>query len=98
MPFIPCNIHAVHNAFRVGIYACGEASEELVIDLVCWLKNFPLRREDSIRVIIRLGLDDDFSSLGMYTDADGLHSFPHWTELSRNEKQSKSTSCKNFPN
>ena len=36
MPFVPCNIHVVHNAFRAGSNSYGEASEELAIDLFCW--------------------------------------------------------------
>ena len=43
MPFIPCNIHVVHNAFRAGLNSYGEASEELAIDLFYWLKSSPSR-------------------------------------------------------
>ena len=60
MPFIPCNIHVVHKAFHAGVNTCGDASEELVIDLFYWLKSSPSRREDYIHVLSDLGLDEDF--------------------------------------
>ncbi|XP_015759407.1 PREDICTED: uncharacterized protein LOC107338689 [Acropora digitifera] len=53
MPFIPCNIHVVHNAFRAGLNSYGEASEELAIDLFYWLKSSPSRREDYGHVLSR---------------------------------------------
>ena len=56
---IPCNIHVVHNAFCAGINAYGEESEELAIDLFYWLKSSPSRKEDYIRVLSDLGLDDE---------------------------------------
>ena len=59
MPFVPCNIRVVHNAFRAGITAYGEASEELALDLFHWLKSSPACREDYVRVLSDLGLDDE---------------------------------------
>ena len=59
MPFIPCNIHVVHNAFRAGLNSYGEASEELAIDLFYWLKISPSRREDCGHVLSDLALDDE---------------------------------------
>ena len=59
MPFIPYNIHVVHNAFRAGINTYGEASEELALDLFYWLKSSPSRQEDYVRVLSDLGLDDE---------------------------------------
>ena len=59
MPFIPRNIHLVHNSFRAGINSNGEASEELAIALFYWLKRSPSRREDYGHVLSDLGLDDD---------------------------------------
>ena len=59
MPFVPCSIHVVHNAFRAGITAYGEASEELALDLFHWLKSSPASREDYARVLSDLGLDDE---------------------------------------
>lgn len=46
LPFIPCNIHVVHNAFHAGVNTCGDASKEVVTDLFYWLKGSPSRRED----------------------------------------------------
>ena len=43
MPFIPCNIHVVHSAFRAGINIYREASEELAVDLFYWLNSSPSR-------------------------------------------------------
>ena len=37
----------------------GNLHEELATDLLCWLKNSPSRREDYIKVLIGLGLDND---------------------------------------
>ena len=59
LPFIPCNIHVVHNAFRAGVNAYGDASEELAIDRFYWLKSSPSRREDYIHVLSDLGLDEE---------------------------------------
>ena len=33
MPFIPCNLHVVHNAFKEGLSAYGSQAEELAIDI-----------------------------------------------------------------
>ena len=54
--FIPCNIHAVHNALRAGINAYREESEELAI---YWLKSSRSHKEDYICVLTDLGLDDE---------------------------------------
>lgn len=59
LPFIPCNIHVVHNAFCTGVNAYGDASEELAIDLFYWLKSSSSRREDYIHVLSDLGLDEE---------------------------------------
>ena len=59
MPFIPCNIHVVHNAFCAGVNTYGEGCEELAIDLFYWLKSSPSCREDYIHVLNDLGLDDE---------------------------------------
>ena len=59
MPFIPCNIHVVHSAFRAGINIYGEASGELALDLFYWLKSSPSCREDYVHVLSDLGLDDE---------------------------------------
>lgn len=48
----------MHNAFRAGINTYGEASEELALDLFYWLKSSTSRREDYVRVLSDLGLDD----------------------------------------
>ena len=37
----------------------GEASEELALDLFYWLKSSPSHREDYVRVLSDLGLDDE---------------------------------------
>ena len=93
MPSIPCNIHLVGNAFRVGICAYGEACEELTIDRFHWLQltSSPSRRGDYINVSIVLDLMMTYY-IDMY-NVDGLHSFLQWTELSRNEKQQRSPFC-----
>ena len=61
MPFIPGNIHVVHNAFHAGVNAYGEGCEELAIDHFYWLKSLPscTCREDFIHVLNDLGLDDE---------------------------------------
>ena len=64
MPYIPCNIHVVHNTFLVGIYKYGEASEGLAIDLLYRLNSSSSRREDYIDVLIGLGIDTTYL-LGM---------------------------------
>ena len=38
LPLIPCNLHAVHNAFRKGLDDFGQEAEQLVIDLFYFLK------------------------------------------------------------
>ena len=65
----------MHKAFHAGVNTCGDASEELVIDLFYWLKSSPSRREDYIHVLSDLGLDEDFLS-GMY-NVGGSHLFLH---------------------
>ena len=41
LPFIPCNLHVVHNAFHKG-----HEAEELVLDLLYYLKAAPSHKED----------------------------------------------------
>ena len=46
LPFIPCNLHIVHNALRQGLNVFGEQAEQFVLDLFLFLKASPCRRED----------------------------------------------------
>lgn len=59
MPFISCNLHTAHNAFRSGLSVYGEECEELAIDLFYWIKSSPARREDYLNVLSDLGLDNE---------------------------------------
>ena len=68
LPFIPCNIHVVHNAFHAGMNAYGEGCDELAIDLFYWLQSSPSRK-DCILVLM------SFSSVMFNTG--GLHLFQH---------------------
>lgn len=90
MPFIPCTIHVVHNAFRAGINAYGEASEELALDLFYWLKSSPCCREDYGNVLQELGLADELFI--RHVQSRWLTLIPAWKELSRSGKQSGSIS------
>jgi hypothetical protein len=57
LPFIPCNLHIVHNAFRQGLNIFGEQAEQLVLDLFFFLKASPCRKEDFFETQLGLGLD-----------------------------------------
>ena len=59
LPLIPCNLHAVHNAFRKGLDDFGQEAEQLVIDLFYFLKASPCRKEDYFETQIGLQLDEE---------------------------------------
>ena len=72
LPFIPCNLHIVHNAFRQGLNIFGEQAEQLVLDLFYFLKASPCRKEDFFETQLGLGLDE-----GMFIK----HVQSHWLTL-----------------
>ena len=57
LPFIPCNLHIIHNAFRQGLNVFEEQAEQLVLDLFLFLKASPFRKEDFFKTQLGLGLD-----------------------------------------
>lgn len=58
LPFIPCNLHIVHNAFRQGLNVFGEQAEQLVLDMFFFLKASPCRKDDFLETQVVLGLDE----------------------------------------
>lgn len=56
MPFIPCNMHVAHNAFRKGLSTYGSQAEELSIDLFYY---FPCRRDDFAKVQEEVGFTEE---------------------------------------
>ena len=58
LPLIPCNLHAVHNAFRKGLDDFGQEAEQLVIDLFYFLKASACHK-DYFETQIGLQLDED---------------------------------------
>ena len=46
LPFIPCCLHVVHNAFHKGIAAMPYDIEQLPYNLHAWFKNAPCKEED----------------------------------------------------
>ena len=59
LPLIPCNLHAVHNAFRKGLDDFGQEAEQLVIDLFCFLKASPCHKGDYFETQTGLQLDEE---------------------------------------
>ena len=59
LPFIPCNMHVVHNSFREGLKLYGQSSEQLAIDLFYFFKRSPCKREDFLDVEQELGFDEE---------------------------------------
>jgi hypothetical protein len=59
LPFIPCNIHTAHNAFRGGISVYGSKAEEMAIDLFYYFKHFPCRREDFSKCQEEVGFTEE---------------------------------------
>lgn len=55
--FIPCNLHIVHNPFRQCLNVFGEQAEQLVLDLLLFLKASPCRKEDFFETQLGLGLE-----------------------------------------
>ena len=53
-----CQIHVAHNSFRKGIEACGEAIENLCIDLFYFFKLSASRREDYLAMQQKLYLEE----------------------------------------
>ena len=50
MPFNPCYLHVVHNAFKEGLSAYGSQAEELAIDIIYYFRPFPCRQDDFAKV------------------------------------------------
>ena len=59
LPFIPCNMHVVHNSFREGLKVYGQEAEELAIDIFYFFKHSPCKREDFLEVEASLGFDEE---------------------------------------
>ena len=59
LPFVPCNMHVVHNSFREGLKVYGQSSEQLAIDLFYFFKSSPCKREDFLDVEYELGFDEE---------------------------------------
>ena len=59
LPFIPCNLPVVHNAFRKGLTELGLEAEELVLDLFYYLKASPGRKEDCFDTQLGPQLDEE---------------------------------------
>ena len=59
LPFVPCNMHVVHNSFREGLKVYGQSSKQLVIDLFYFFKSSPCKREDFLDVEYELGFDEE---------------------------------------
>lgn len=59
LPFIPCNLHAIHNAFRKGLNDIGQDAEQLVLDLFYYLKASPGQQEDYFNTQLGLQLDEE---------------------------------------
>ena len=58
LPFIPRNLHIVHNAFRQSLNVFGEQAEQLVLDLFFFLKASPCCKEDFLETQADLGFDE----------------------------------------
>ena len=58
--FVPCNLHVVHNAFRVGLKQYGQDVEQFCISLFYWFRNLPCRREDFQAILLDLDLEENF--------------------------------------
>ena len=58
MPFIPCNLHVVHNAFKEGLSAYGSKAEELAIDIFYYFRHFPCRQDDFAKVQEEVGFTE----------------------------------------
>lgn len=59
LPFIPCNLHVVHNALRQGLNVFGEDAEQLVLNLFYYLKASSCHKEDFFETQLGLGLDKE---------------------------------------
>lgn len=59
LPFIPCNMHVVHNSFRKGLKVYGQEAEELAIDIFYLFRHSPCKREDFLEVETSLGFDEE---------------------------------------
>ena len=58
MPFIPCYLHVVHNAFKEGLSAYGSQAEELAIDIIYYFRHFPCRQDDFAKVQEEVGFTE----------------------------------------
>ena len=58
MPFIPCYLQVVHNAFKEGLSAYGSQAEELAIDIVYYFRHFPCRQDDFAKVQEEVGFTE----------------------------------------
>ena len=57
LPFLSCNMHVVHNAFKAGLTVYGSEAEEMAFDLHQWFKSSPCKREDFLKLEENTQLD-----------------------------------------